>query len=66
MEDMNLTIHELHEKLISGEASSLELTRGLIGKIRRLDPELNGFYNCDGRRSVMLGRGCRQKDQGWR
>ncbi len=43
MADMNLTIHELHETLISGEASSVELTRGLIDNIRRLDPDLNSF-----------------------
>jgi aspartyl-tRNA(Asn)/glutamyl-tRNA(Gln) amidotransferase subunit A len=43
MEPCDLTIHEAHDLLRAGQLSSVELTRSVLDRIHRLDPQLYAY-----------------------
>ena len=43
MELIDLTIHELHQKLKSGEVSSKEATQTMLARIEAVEPEIGSF-----------------------
>ena len=57
MQPHELTIQDAHEKLISGEISSQELTRAALDRIEAVEPKVAAFITVDEAGAMQAGRG---------